>query len=110
MKRIALVVLALALAVHGLAAQDLERLFKAAGIPMTVSPDARYIVYSTPIQGQNRLVVHDLSSGVERTLDLGNGKAYDPFITPDSKRVLYTWWGFKDELGELRIVNLDGTG
>jgi Tol biopolymer transport system component len=32
----------------------------------------------------------------------------DPFVTPDNKRVLYTW--FKDEAGELRIANLDGTG
>ena len=56
------------------------------------------------------LVLHDLSSGTDRTLALGgDGRIHDPFITPDGKRVLYTWC-IKDDVSELRIVNLDGTG
>jgi Tol biopolymer transport system component len=199
MKRIALVVLTVALAVNGLAAQDLERLFKAAvttetvdrncraaieqykvvaagknrelkaqallrmagcykqlndlewrridqdlianygdqkavveqaqkrlGVAppretvqriwsrsnaggLTVSPNGRYIVESN--FGQNSLVVHDLSSATDRTVALGDGEVFYPlFITPDSKRVLYTWSKSKNDVRELRIVNLDGTG
>lgn len=72
------------------------------------SPDGRYIVY-IPRSTQTSLVLHDLSSDTDRSLDLGGGgRIYYPRLTPDG-RVIYTW--HKDDAPEeLRIVNLDGTG
>jgi Tol biopolymer transport system component len=77
--------------------------------PVRVSPDGRYIVYAKG-RGANGYVVHDLLLDTNRTLDLNaGGRAYDPFL-PDSKHIFYTWFRAGDDAGELRIVNLDGTG
>jgi len=76
-------------------------------LPKRPSPDGRYFVY---ISAGTSLVLHDISSDTDlRSLALGgDGRIHDPYLTPDGKRVIYSW--DKDDTHELKIVNLDGTG
>ncbi len=56
------------------------------------SPDGKSLAFITDIQGDQQLALVDMSSNVERRIDLGEKPGYysSPTWSPDSKKIAYT--------------------
>ncbi len=78
-----------------------------------VSSDGRYMAYADPDTGD--LTVRDLFKGKSQRLTrIPAGETWKEYaeqsvISPDGSQVAYTWCG-KNDRGQLRVINRDGTG
>lgn len=80
----------------------------------SVSPDGRYVSF-TDWWYTGNLMLHDLSSGKDRALTpnkdwRGGGNAGNSTFSRDGKQLAYSWNNWEAKLGEIRIVNPEGTG
>jgi Tol biopolymer transport system component len=79
------------------------------------SPDGRYVPWVNYVDGRNgsaNLAVHDLVTGEDREVTHappGGGVAENPGFTPDGKHLVYTWYDFRSDKWDLRMISLDGT-
>ena len=79
-----------------------------------VSLDGRFISY-TDWYFTGNLMLHDLASGTDRPLTgnkdwSGGGNAEGSTFSRDGRQVAYGWKNWESRSGEIRIVNLEGTG
>ena len=79
------------------------------------SPSGKYFAYVDWSTSPNDVVIKEIKSGVEirlrNQIDLNvegdEGTPYNPIWSPDSKQIAYVWESDKDNLYELRIVEVD---
>jgi Tol biopolymer transport system component len=78
----------------------------------TLSPDGRYLVFSSWTENGN-LLIKDLVTGVVRPLTrdaavrTGGAQPWSPVFSPDGTQIAYAWFSAKEH--SLRIIGRDGS-
>ena len=79
-----------------------------------VTPDGKFRLYSEETGGgDEHLFLRDLTTGESRPLTAGHGQAGERSMSPDGRLIAYIWvntLAAEDQLVELRIVGIDGSG
>jgi len=83
----------------GMKAARLEKLTNSSAIEVapSVTPDGRYIVYSTLVEGNHQIRWKDLHTGAMKTLAASKALKWHPVISPDGSQVAFT--GLEPEAG-----------
>ena len=82
-----------------------------------VSPDGRYLSYTSPGGSIEDVFLRDLVTGTDRKLTSGSTDEYpdEAAFSPDGKQIAYIWYHGKGKArdlqhSDLRILNLNGNG